>query len=360
MAGDDATPAVPGYDPDISAELYTTNGETETHMTSATTRSGSRPRCRRARSAADSDPNDDWTYPDDCGSVFEFPDSEPLIQAEFAKNLPFALAVAESADDPDDPVSVVGRTRRTSASTPSTSPTATRRPSPSWPSARSRACACATGSTAAGPARPACPSGAAASATATRTTSTTPSSAARCAAPGAGDDVTVWFEGREGGRAVESEPFTYTVARDTRADVLVIANEDYTGVNPDYPAGTTAPKYAAAHVAAIRAAGYDADVWDVDAQGVPHDLGVLGHYDAVLWYLGDNRITQDPLDEFIQTPFGQLPDIGVAERQQYLTIAVRDYLNEGGKLIHAGETAQYQGLPGISDVVGGLYYAHQR
>ena len=137
----------------------------------------------------------------------------------------------------------------------------------------------------------------------------------------------------------------------------MIANEDYTGVNPTYPAGTTAPKYAAAHVAAIRAAGYDADVWDVDAQGVPHDLGVLSHYDAVLWYLGDNRITQDPEDELIQTPFGRLPDIGVAERQQYLTIAVRDYLNEGGKLIHAGETAQYQGLPGISDAVGGLYYA---
>ena len=79
-------------------------------------------------------------------------------------------------------------------------------------------------------------------------------------------------------------------------------------------------------------------------------------YDAVVWYLGDNRITQDPEDELIQTVFGQLPDIGVAERQQYLTMAVRDYLNEGGKLIHAGETAQYGGLPGISDVVGGLYY----
>ena len=37
-------------------------------------------------------------------------------------------------------------------------------------------------------------------------------------------------------------------------------------------------------------------------------------------------------------------------------MAVRDYLNEGGKLVHAGETAQYQGLAGISDVVGGLYY----
>ena len=38
-------------------------------------------------------------------------------------------------------------------------------------------------------------------------------------------------------------------------------------------------------------------------------------------------------------------------------MAVRDYLNDGGKLIHAGETAQYEGLFGISDIVGGLYYA---
>ena len=31
QAGDDANPAVPGYDPDQSAELYTTNGETTEH-----------------------------------------------------------------------------------------------------------------------------------------------------------------------------------------------------------------------------------------------------------------------------------------------------------------------------------------
>ena len=31
MVGDDANPAIPGYDPDISAELYTTNGDTDTH-----------------------------------------------------------------------------------------------------------------------------------------------------------------------------------------------------------------------------------------------------------------------------------------------------------------------------------------
>ena len=174
-----------------------------------------------------------------------------------------------------------------------------------------------------------------------------------------GDEVEVFFTGTRAARrgsTVESKPFTYTVESPSGADVLVLANEDYNGVNPNYPSSVTAPKYAAAHQAALTSAGYTSDVWDVDAQGVPHDLGVLSHYDAVVWYLGDNRLTQDPEDRLTQTPDGNLPDISVAERQQYLTIAVRDYLNEGGKLVHAGETTQYSGLPGISDIVGGLYY----
>ena len=172
-----------------------------------------------------------------------------------------------------------------------------------------------------------------------------------------GDDVRVWFTGVKPGEGpVTSEDFTYTLESETGNDVLVIANEDYEGVNPTYPPSVTAPKYDEAHVQAIEDAGYSADVWDVSAQGVPHDLGVLNHYDAVLWYLGDNRLTQDPEDFLTQTPLGNLPDVAVAERQQYLTMAVRDYLNQGGKLIHAGETAQYQGLAGISTSVGGLYY----
>ena len=98
---------------------------------------------------------------------------------------------------------------------------------------------------------------------------------------------------------------------------------------------------------AVKAAGYSVDVWDVDKQGVPHDLGVLGHYEAVVWYVGDNRYTQDEEDFLIDTGpewYGELPYIGVAERQQYLTLAVRDFLNEGGKLLHAGEMAQDYGI----------------
>ena len=82
---------------------------------------------------------------------------------------------------------------------------------------------------------------------------------------------------------------------------------------------------------------------------------MLDHYDAVIWELGDNRLTQDPEDEITETYlFGDFEDLAVAERQQYLTLAVRDYLNEGGKLVQSGETAGYFGQLGGS--IGGIYY----
>ncbi len=365
MAGDDADPAVPGYDPDISAELYTTNGDTDTYMQERYGTLGFTPEMSTCEAASDVDPDDEWEA-EDCGSGFEFPDDEELVQQEFEKNIPFALSVAASADDPDDPESAVGRTAEdfrvdsfdVSYGDPQTvavvAKRSLRRVQLNYKVAGERVRTVEAREWRGGE----------------RYGDENDDYYAelRGAVRGAeeGDRVRVFFSGyekRDRGkrkhrlRRVESERFSYVVESDTGADVLVIANEDYTGVNPDYPDEVTAPKYADAYVQAIEAGGASADVWDVDAQGVPHDLGVLSHYEAVLWYLGDNRITQDPEDELIQTPFGQLPDIGVAERQQYLTMSVRDYLNEGGKLVHAGETAQYSGLTGISDVVGGLYYA---
>src|SRR3954464_1292152 len=109
MAGDDAHPAVPDYDPDISAELYTTNGEADSYFTQKYGSFGFTPEMSTCATASDSDPNDQWDAAD-CGSDFEFPDDEKLIQAEFEKNVPFALATAESAEHPDQPESVVGRT----------------------------------------------------------------------------------------------------------------------------------------------------------------------------------------------------------------------------------------------------------
>jgi hypothetical protein len=356
LAGDDENPAVPGYDPDISAELYTTNGETTEHMQAAHGVLGFTPEMSTCQTISAADPNDEWE-PSACGSVFEFPDDEELVQEEFEKNIPFALAVAESAEDPAEPVSVVGRTAAdfrvdpfdVSYGDPQTVAVVAKR---ELRNVRLRYRI----------------NGAAAQSVRVEewqggerygdaNDRYYAEFRADVSGAGAGDEVEVWFTGvKPGAGPVESERFTYTLAQDIGAEVLVIANEDYTGVNPDYPGSVTEPKYDEAHVAAVEAAGYDADVWDTDAQGVPHDLGVLSHYDAVLWYQGDNRITQDPEDLLTDSPFGPLPDVSVAEEQQHLTMAVRDYLNAGGKLLQAAETAQYEGLVGISDIVGGLYY----
>jgi hypothetical protein len=359
MVGNDKNPAVEGFDPDIGAELYTTNGETDAYLQEKYGTLAFTPEMSTCETASDSHPNDKWEAKD-CGSVFEFPDDPKLIKEEFKRNLPFALSVAKSAKDPDDPKSVVGRKARNfrvdsfdvSYGNPQTVAVVAKRSlanvqlnySINGGSVQQAAVSEWAGGERYG------------------NESNNYYAELRGAVTGAaqGDDVEVFFTGVDPGARrgapVESKHFTYTVESSSGADVLVIANEDYKGVNPKYPASVTAPKYAAAHEQALQTAGYTSDVWEVDAQGVPHDLGVLSHYDAVVWYLGDNRLTQDPEDRLTRTPDGNLPDISVAERQQYLTMSVRDYLNEGGKLIHAGETAQYSGLPGISDIVGGLYY----
>ena len=165
-----------------------------------------------------------------------------------------------------------------------------------------------------------------------------------------GDKVKVWFSGeRRDRRDVDKEwpPFTYTVKQNTGREGAGDRRRGLPRGQPrPNPPGTNAPQYAQSYLDAIRAAGYGADLWDTDKDGVPHDLGVLSRYKAVVWYLGDNRFTQDPEDFIDATAFGQLPDIGVAEREQYLTMAVRDFINAGGKLINTGELAQDAGLPG--------------
>ena len=92
LSGTDDAPAVEGFDPDVAAELYTTNGEFTDW----------------AHRAEDSLA---WTpeLEEGCeGCGFVFPDDEALVQEQFEKNLPFALDLARSADDPADPESHLG------------------------------------------------------------------------------------------------------------------------------------------------------------------------------------------------------------------------------------------------------------
>ena len=162
-----------------------------------------------------------------------------------------------------------------------------------------------------------------------------PATRSRCGSPGR--PATRDERGR-----VESEHFTYTVDERQRQPGADHRQRGLHRRQPDGPPPGARRSTSTSTSPRSQANGITPDVWDVDAQGVPHDLGVLSHYDAVLWYLGDNRLTQDPEDVLTELPYfgaNVCPDTSVAERQQYLTLAVRDHLNEGGKLIHAGETA---------------------
>ena len=357
MSGDDADPAVPGYDPDISAELYTTNGETTEHAHATYGTLAFTPEMSTCETVSNAVPDDEWVA-DDCASVFHFPDDEELIQAEFEKNVPFALATARSARDPDDPVSVVGR--QAPDFVVDSFPVSYGDPQPVAVEARRaqlfrwmsyRINGGRTHRALVSEWRGGERYGDDADVYYAEYRGTV-----RGADPG--DSVEVWFNAIELRRGyVESEHFTYTQHSDSGAQALIVADEDYTGVNPTYPAGTTAPKYVDDYAAALDANGVSHEAFDVDAQGVPHPLGVLGHFDAIVWELGDNRLTQDPEDflteNYRSDLFGE-EDLAVAEREQYLTMAVRDHLNEGGKLVHTGETAGYYG--GLAGTIGGIYY----
>ncbi|MFC7593137.1 M14 family zinc carboxypeptidase [Nonomuraea antimicrobica] len=320
LTGDDAEPAVPGFDPDLGAELYTTNGDTNDH---AHNRYGTL----------------SWTPElnegcDGCG--FVFPDDEALVQAEFEKNLPFALDVAKSAVNPVERVGHLGNktpdfvldpfetshgrdqvvqvnakrklgpvllSYKVNGGRTKTVPTSEWKGGERYGKGYDRYYHRLRG----------------------KITGTRP-----------GDRVQVWF----GSIGKKSADFTYTVASDIGGKVLVLAAEDVTGLSPAQ--GVTEAKYADEYAAALQAAGYSSDVYDVDKMGrtAPHPLGVLSHYKAVVWETGDDIIPRSP---------GQVA--GTTSKSGVDTeLAVRDYLNEGGKLLHAGK------YPSYAANVNGSYY----
>ncbi len=143
-----------------------------------------------------------------------------------------------------------------------------------------------------------------------------------------GDVVKVWFEG--GGQT--SDSFTYTAKVESSKRVLVLAAEDYSGISPVYKK-TTGPSYLSYYLDALAANGIGADVYDVDANArtAPSYLGVLSHYDAVIWYTGDDIITR-----------ARGMAAGTADRlANDEVLAVRAYLNAGGRLLYTGKYAGY-------------------
>ncbi|MGP4004338.1 M14 family zinc carboxypeptidase [Streptomyces sp. 8N706] len=307
LAGTPEKSAIPGYRPQISSELYTTNGEADGQAGNVNGMMMFTPEMSTCATASRVDPNDAWNAAD-CLSGFNFPDDRTLIEAEFRKNIPFALAVAETAGHPDRPSSPVGLDAPDF--TPDTFTTSYARGGDQEVSVTARRSVrdkrlnyrVNGGRTHTG--RLAAWKGGETYGGGDNLRFDQYRAGIGDAEPG--DRVEVWFTGRtaEGGRTA-SKPFTYTVATRPRADTLVIADEG----------GTGAARHTGAYTGALADNGRRAAVWDVATHGAPHPLGILSHFRTVLWHTG------------------------AAEPGGATLLAVRDFLNEGGKLITTGEKA---------------------
>ncbi|MBK3625814.1 immune inhibitor A [Streptomyces sp. MBT49] len=305
LAGTPDNSAVPGYHPQVSSELYTTNGEADGHASNVNGMGMFTPEMSTCQTASAIDPADQWNAAD-CQSVFNFPDDEKLIQDEFAKNVPFALSVAETAAHPDTPSSSVGLSAADFTPAPFT--TSYSRGADQEVSVVVRKAvrdkelryrvnngrtrernlkAWKGGETYGGE---------------DNLYFDEYRAEVRDGKPG--DKVEVWFTGEtRNGKKVSSAHFTYTVAERAKADTLVVAEEG--------AAATQAQTY----VDALKANGRRALVWDVATQGAPDALGVLSHFGTVVHYTGASA-PGNPTQ-----------------------LQLRAFLNEGGKLIEAGELA---------------------
>jgi hypothetical protein len=341
LVGDPAHPAVPGYEPELGAQLYTTNGETDGYMANKYDVLTVTPEMSTCQTASAIDPNDQWKA-EDCPSVFNFPDDETLIQDEFEKNLPFALATAKSAQTPDKPVSVTGQT------TPDLVihkfPVSYGKSQPVAVEARRSLKGLHLQYSINGGRIHGVQAGEWKGGEKFGDENKTYYGEFRANVKPTtehGDKVEAWFTARKGDAEIASEHFTYQVSDDIGGKVLVLSAEDVTGVSPVQ--GVTAAKYSAAYTKALTAAGYTSDVYDVDKYGrtAPDPLGVLSHYKAVVWETGDDVVTR---------AVGQ-PGGTAAKLSLDVELAVRSYLNEGGKLLYTGK---YAGLASGSD--GSYYY----
>jgi len=326
MSGNLDAPAIAQFHPGLSSDvLYVTNGET-TDYAHATTGALA------------------WTPElsagcDGCG--FVFPDDDALVQAEFERNLPFAMSVARSAVDPANPKTVTGITTKPfyvdsedpyKSSNPGVQLGFTKSYGDPQPVAviarRSLGAVTVKYRINRGPVQSA-PTSEWQGGQRYRpasvyyhqmrgvVTGTDP-----------GDSVEVWFEG--GGQ--RSDSFTYQAVSESGNRVLVVAAEDYTGASPVQSPG--GPHYASTYVDALAANGQQADVYDIDAAGrlAPDALGVLSHYDAVVWETGDDLVTRTA-----GRAGGNADRLALDEILEF-----RSYMNEGGKVMLAGDSAGQQ------------------
>jgi hypothetical protein len=335
LGGTDANPAIPGFNPGQSADtLYVTNGETTDYAETAAGTIAYTPELGEGVE----------------GAGFVFPDNEELVQAEFQRLLPFHLGLARSAAHPANPSSPVGIDVKpfyldqddidpqngqqslfdfkfaVSYGDPQEVRVLAKRSlgrvrlryQVNGGPVRTKRAREWDGGERYGPG----------------TDRYYHVVKGRVTGTDTGDSVKVWFTG--GGQT--SDSFTYTVDSNSDRRVLILSAEDYTGASPAKP-GVTSPQYLSYYEDALAANGIPFDVYDVDAHGrsAPDNLGVLSHYDAVIWYTGDDVVTREP---------GWGPGNASRLAMQEL-LEVRDFINEGGRALYTGQNAGQQYTPAL-------------
>jgi len=311
LAGSPVNPAIPGYKPQLSADLYPTNGETTS-----------------------------WAYGNTGtlaftvelgeglpGSNFVFPDNEALVEQEFQVNRPFAIDVARSAANPASPVSHLGL--RVPSFTVDSFPVSYGDPQPVQATALRRLGPVEVHwQVGDGPERRA-PAVDWAGGLRYGTTGSVYAHRVRGVVTGTqpGDRVKVWFTA--GGEA--SDAFTYRVEPHHGSRVLVVIGGDHRAPAGGLPARGAPAERLSPVLTALAANGVQADTYDVDAHGriAPDPLGVLGHYDAVIWSTNEEQRTDS---------VALLPG-SVSRLANYEMLAARDFLNEGGRLLYMGRDA---------------------
>ena len=333
LGGTDAKPAIPGFNPGQSADtLYVTNGETTDYSESSAGAIAYTPELGEGTP----------------GAGFVFPDDEALVQQEFENALPFHVALARSASRPASPVSPVGidvepfyldqddidpqngqqslfdfKFALSYGNPQPVRVLAKRSLGKVTLRYRVNGGRVQRGSTSewSGGDRYGVGNDVYYHVVRGQVTGTKP-----------GDTVKVWFTaGRE-----QSDSFTYRVVSDTGRRVLIVAAEDYSGASPVQPPG---PHFLSYYANALAANGVAFDVYDVDANGrtAPDNLGVLSHYDAVVWYTGNDVVTREP-----GWGAGNASRLAMQE-----LLEVRDFVNEGGRVLYAGKAAGQQYTPGL-------------
>ena len=313
LAGDPFKPGIEGFLPELAAGLYITNGDFtdwayNTKGTLSYTPEGT----------VAGDPN---------VTGFEYEDSEQLIQQEFRRHLPFVLDLAHSAAHPDEPTSHLGNTA--DDFTVDTFAESYGDPQAVGAVVKRKLGTVEMRFKINGGVTQIVPTAEYAGGEDYYKDPGVYYHRVRGFVVGTkpGDSVEVWFTA--GGK--QSAHFTYAAVNESTKPVLILSNEDYSGRQPNANP-IPGPQYIDYYTAALTAAGVPYDVYDVDAHGrrPPDPLGILSHYSHIVWYTGDDYVPREP-----DAPGGS----GVTKKAIETQNAVRDFLNDGGKLFFTGKNA---------------------